>query len=58
MNKATGLAMAPAQMVRALGTAVLMSVVLAACGGGAPTRRQFGANGVDLAGSWWPRAAR
>jgi hypothetical protein len=37
MNKATGFAMAPAQMVRATVATVLMSVVLAACGGGAQT---------------------
>jgi len=37
MNKATGFATAPAQMVRATVVAGLMSVVLAACGGGAQT---------------------
>lgn len=37
MNKATGLALAPTQMVRAIVVSVLMSVVLAACGGGAQT---------------------
>jgi len=37
MNKATGFATAPAQMVRATIVAGLMSVVLAACGGGAQT---------------------